>query len=98
MVMGASVGTAQYLTGPGSWAYDQMLAQARARQAAQQQYQRALAEQQRRADALAKRQYYAAQRREEKAKSAAASPGLLASSRGTNSMAWSLDFSPSARP
>lgn len=79
-----SVASGTMLTSPGSWAYDQMLAQAVQRQIAQQQYQRALAEQQQRAENLARRQYWAAQRREQKAKSAAAvSPGLLASSPGS---------------
>lgn len=92
-----TVASGTLFTSPGSWAYDQMLAQAVARQVAQQQYQKALAEQQRRAESLARRQYWAAQRREEKAKSAAAvSPGLLASSRGS-SMSMSLEFPPSPR-
>ena len=87
MSAGGSVGSVAggtMLTSPGSWAYDQMLAQAVQRQFAQQQYQKALAEQQQRAENLARRQYWAAQRREQKAKSAAAvSPGLLASSPGS---------------
>jgi hypothetical protein len=80
----SSVASGTMLTSPGSWAYDQMLAQAVQRQIAQQQYQKALAEQQQRAEKLARRQYWAAQRREQKAKSVAAvSPGLLASSPGS---------------
>jgi hypothetical protein len=94
---GGSMGAA-LLTSPGSWAYDQMLGQAMQRQIAQQQYLKAQAEQQRRAESLVRRQYWAAQRREQRAKSAAAvSPGIAAANSRPNSMAMSLDFSPSPR-
>jgi hypothetical protein len=90
------------LTSPGSWAYDQMLGQALARQMAQQAYQKQLADQARRAESLAKRQYWAAQRRAQKAPSAT-SPGNLfaANSRSSNtagySTSMSLDILPSGR-
>jgi hypothetical protein len=91
------------LTSPGSWAYDQMLGQALARQMAQQAYQKQLADQARRAESLAKRQYWAAQRRAQKAPSAGNSPGNLfaANSRSSNtagySTSMSLDILPSGR-
>ena len=100
-MMGASMGSgmgmsnATMFTGPGSWAYDQMLGQARARQLAQQAYQKQLEDQARRAESLAKRQYFAAQRREQKLKSPAAAntaKTLLAANSSQFSPSQSLDF------
>lgn len=94
---GGSYGSSM-LTSPGSWAYDQMLGQALARQMAQQAYQKQLADQARRAESLAKRQYWAAQRRAQKAPSAN-SPGNLfaANARAANTTSTSLDILPSRR-
>ncbi len=95
--MGSS---ASMLTSPGSWAYDQMLGQALARQLAQQAYQKQLADQARRAESLAKRQYWAAQRRAQKA-STVTSPGNLLAvnsrSLSSTSSSASLDILPSRR-
>lgn len=99
----AGTSGASMLTSPGSWAYDQMLGQALARQMAQQAYQKQLADQARRAESLAKRQYWAAQRRSQKAPSSASSPGnLLAANSGSSNTAgysasMSLDILPSRR-
>lgn len=97
-MMGASM-----LSGPGSWAYDQMLGQALARQMAQQAYQKRMADQVRRAESLAKRQYWAAQRREQKAQSPTGSPGNSFAAANARSLAaesgtsMSLDILPSGR-
>ncbi|WP_254511224.1 hypothetical protein [Anatilimnocola floriformis] len=106
MGMGSGIATnrggGSMYSGPGSWAYDQMLGQALARQMAMQAYQKQMEDQARRAENLAKRQYFAAQRREQKLKTPAATPNsaskLLASNNGSLyspiSASQSLDILP----
>lgn len=60
---GTTTGTAQLLTGPGSWAYDVMMAQAIQRQIAQRQYIAAVQKQAQRQADLEKRRYAAAHSR-----------------------------------
>lgn len=97
--MGSQMGSSgsSLLTSPGSWAYDQMLGQARAQQLAQQAYQKQMADQARRAESLARRQYWAAQRRAEKTSPGNSTGSLLAANSSGSSASMSLDILPSRR-